>query len=138
MILREKNHSLHCQLLRKKKALNAVHEECKRLKQKCAELEQSSLALPNGSFSLNTKNFLLSQNKANNVSAKGMRWTLKDKQQALNLYYISPAAYRMQSKLFHLPHKDTLLSPAKYVFQKVIIVCILKPNNICYFYNVMC
>lgn len=53
--------------------------------------------------------FILSQIAASSRYPRGRRWSLKDKSFYLDIYFQSPATYRMLSKMMPLPSKNTLL-----------------------------
>ena len=52
--------------------------------------------------------FVMSQLKCATKSAKGFRWTVKDKSFALSIYHSGPKTYRLLKKVFSLPSIATL------------------------------
>jgi hypothetical protein len=65
--------------------------------------------------------FFGSQCRASVLPKKSMRWSVTQKRNATALYLRSPSAYRLMSKKFRLPHKDTLLKAIRPIFQEVSI-----------------
>jgi len=123
--LRQKMRRMQQQLAKKNKVIKNLRKERNDLRKRCCELEK--LAPSSGDFgqniSVQQRQFFSSQQKAALVSAKGMRWSPAVKLHALNVYFKSPAAYRVQAEMFRLPHKDTLLRPFRSIFLQVWFYC---------------
>ena len=99
-----------------------MRAEIKRLKMKCSRLQKKGKKgnlekrrienviselrelLPKAQFEFFATKLHLSLKKK-----KGFRWTIKDKNFALSIYYQSRKAYNILKKIFNLPSKSTLL-----------------------------
>lgn len=106
------------------RALKADLKKCKRLlfkKISRINQNQNKQTEHNQHLSEEQNDAVNIQLKASTVRKRGMRWRLVDKRRALALYNKSPAAYRHESNVWKLPHRDTLLKHIKSIYEKVML-----------------
>ena len=106
------------------RALKADLKKCKRLlfkKISRINQNQNKQTEHNQHLSEEQNDAVNIQLKASTVRKRGMGWRLVDKRQALALYNKSPAAYRHESNVWKLPHRDTLLKHIKSIYEKVML-----------------
>ena len=80
----------------------------KRIKNNLKQKMSTQLSVDLDCLPPNLIRFLESQSRLHKRTKKGRRYSLRDKELALSLYFCSPQAYRFCAKMFALPSKRTL------------------------------